>query len=279
MEFKKVERPRSFDHAMFVASLFLMDSDSFALSCIAPQPWAEYSMKVILLPAMVLWMVVAYRCRACVACFGVGQEWVFERTVNFLGMVTQMTFTTLNAVSMTPLMCFAHPNGRHSVILHPGVFCGDRQHWVMSFIGSLLLTLLLAYLALCCFAAYSLPAWSSKSDRTRVKSFLFLTGRFRPDRWWFGLPMLCRGTLISLPMTLATGSAQVVLVSIVLFAFLLMQTSARPWKVPLANLVDILLNACLLMVAASGLPLRGCTRNPYCLEYVRIPTRFGLYWF
>ena len=62
--------------------------------------------------------------------------------------------------------------------------------------------------------------------------------RFRLDSWWFGVPLLTRGPLISLPIVLATDyqSIQTMFVTLILAAFLVIQAMAWPWKAGILNL-------------------------------------------
>ena len=99
--------------------------------------------------------------------------------------------------------------------------------------GIILLVLgVFGFLALCAFAAFRVPHWSATEQHHLVRCFRFLVFRFRLDSWWFGVPLLCRGPLISLPIVLFTDyqSIQCILVTTILAAFLGIQTMAWPWK-------------------------------------------------
>jgi len=84
----------------------------------------------------------------------------------------------------------------------------------------------------------------------RVQSFNFLTFRFRLDKWWFGIPLLLRGPLMSLVVTCATNfpAAQVCLNSLILTIYIVIQAMARPWKVPLLNWVDMCISVLLIQI-------------------------------
>ena len=90
------------------------------------------------------------------------------------------------------------------------------------------------FLALCTYAAYRVPSWSATEKHKYVRCFRFLVFRFRLDSWWFGVPLLMRGPLISLPIVFATDYAgiQTVWVTVILLSFLACQALAWPWKVP-----------------------------------------------
>lgn len=40
-----------------------------------------------------------------------------------------------------PMICYAHPNGQHSNLKYPVIFCGSSEHTAMLIAGSLLLAI------------------------------------------------------------------------------------------------------------------------------------------
>ena len=122
-----------------------------------------------------------------------------------------------------------------SLLKYPNVLCGSDEHASMLVGGSLLLVIcVFGFLALCTYAAYRVPSWSATENHKYVRCFRFLVFRFRLDSWWFGVPLLMRGPLISLPIVFATDYAgiQTVWVTVILLSFLACQALAWPWKVP-----------------------------------------------
>ena len=139
----------------------------------------------------------------------------------------------MSTVALAPLMCYSHPNGQQSLLKYPNIICKSAEHDAMLVIGVLLLVLGgFGFLALCTFAALRVPYWSANEQHHRVRCFRFLVFRFRLDSWWFGVPLLCRGPLISLPIVLFTDyqAVQSILVTTILCAFLVIQALAWPWK-------------------------------------------------
>ena len=130
-------------------------------------------------------------------------------------------------------MCYSHPNGQQSLLKYPNVICGSGEHGGMLAVGVFLLVVgVFGFLALCTFAAFQVPHWSARELHHRVRCFRFLVFRFRLDSWWMGVPLLCRGPLISLPIVLFTDfqAIQSMLVTTILCAFLVTQCLAWPWK-------------------------------------------------
>ena len=145
----------------------------------------------------------------------------------------------MSTIALAPLMCYTHPNNLQSVLKYPNVICGSEQHTIMLIGGWLLLVFgVLGFLALCTYAAFMVPHWSAQERHHLVRCFRFLVFRFRLDSWWFGVPLLPRGPLISLPIVLATDyqSIQTIFVTLILAAFLVTQAMAWPWKAGILNL-------------------------------------------
>ena len=145
----------------------------------------------------------------------------------------QVGFSTMSTIALAPLMCYTHPNGQQSILKYPNVICGELEHTVMLIAGVLLLVFgVFGFLSLCTYAALRVPHWSAKEQHARVRVFRFLVFRFRLDSWWFGVPLLTRGPLISLPIVLATDypPIQTIWVTLILASFLVIQSMAWPWK-------------------------------------------------
>ena len=149
---------------------------------------------------------------------------------------SQVGFSTMSALSLQPMMCYHHPNGQHSLLKHAGVFCNTGEHLVMLLTGAALLTfVVVTFVGICGWAAWNIPRWSLICPQ-RIRAFTFLISRFRMDRWWYGVPALLRGPLLSLCPVLATDfpPAQAAMVTVVLVAGVLLHMLFLPWKMPMA---------------------------------------------
>lgn len=69
------------------------------------------------------------------------------------------------------------------------------------------------------------PQWSSERNHKLVGACRFLIFRFRLDSWWFGVPLLLRGPLLSLPVVLATDypPVQILMIAMLLTSFLVLR--------------------------------------------------------
>ncbi|CAE7233751.1 unnamed protein product [Symbiodinium natans] len=231
--------------------IFLLDIDSLAFSCVAGNyAPARYISSVLFFPGVVLWLVA---CNLMSRSLAETYRWEVSKTCSVAGAILQVGFSTMSTISMAPLMCFSHPNGVHSVLKYPGITCGTADHTAMLVMGLLLLAFgVLGFLVLCTYAVVLAPRWSAQGKHGKVKAFRFLLFRFRLDSWWFGVPLLTRGPLLSLPIALATDypPIQVMSMAFVFLVFLVLECRAWPWKVPLLNLLDTFL--CMVMTMLVG---------------------------
>jgi len=171
--------------------------------------------------------------------------------LNTLGLGLQLSFATIATVALKPFMCYAHPNGRQSVLSYPSIFCGDQQHGLMLACGIFLLTVfVLGFIGICCYAVWNLPLWSAMGHYKKVQSFRFCTSSFRFDSYWFVLILLFRGLGFALAVLVGTNmpSAQICIASLILVAYSVMQNSTQPWKAPAVNLVDMIVSTCFLLL-------------------------------
>lgn len=74
------------------------------------------------------------------------------------------------------------------------------------------------------------------------------------DSWWYGVPLLVRGPLLSLPIALATDypPVQSIMVNVILSMFLIIETLSWPWKVPLLNVMDLWMTLCLMLLVTGS---------------------------
>jgi len=233
--------------------VFLLDFDNFAFSCVAgASAPARYIVSVLVFPGAVSWL---FCCHHASKLLPKRLRWEGSKTKSTIGALLQLSFSTMSTISMAPMMCFSHPNGVFSLLKYPSITCGTEDHTVMLIFGVLLLLLgVLGFLAVCTYAVIVVPRWSSNGQHANVKAFRFLLFRFRLDSWWFGVLLLLRGPLMSLPIALATDypPVQVMSVMLVFLVVLIIQANAWPWKVPLLNVLDCFIGFCITMLVASN---------------------------
>ena len=235
--------------------VFILDVDVLSFSCfVSEQASFRYIVKVLCFPAAILWIIGNFFFSKFLP---QRLKWQWTKTANTSGNLIQVGFAVMTTVALESMMCYVHPNGTYSLVKYSSVTCGEGEQVTMMVAGvSLLVIFVIGFLAIVTYATFALPSWSSRMLRERVQSFNFLTYRFRLDKWWFGLPLLLRGPLMSLVVTCATDfvEAQVCLIVLILTGYALIQATARPWKAPILNWMDLFVSILLIQIATlSGL--------------------------
>lgn len=249
-----VEWPGDLQGFLAFFQVLLLDIDSYSFSCFAGSDTAaRYLVSVSFFFLGQAWLLFCFSGSRLLP-----RKWRWDpaKTASTMGQFWQVGFSTMSTVSMAPLTCYTHPNGLQSLLKYPNIICGgDNGHALMMVGGIILLVVgVFGFLAVCIYAAYMMPAWSSGDKRHMVQSFRFLVFRFRLDSWWYGVPLLVRGPLLSLPIALATDfpPVQTIMVNVILSVFMLVETLSWPWKVPLLNLVDMWMSLCLMLLVTGS---------------------------
>ena len=237
--------------------LFVLDVDGYGFSCLASGPVQQFASKCIAFFAVVFGLVLMAfltnllfpRCLSWLA-------WGKYKTMGTICQFCQVSFTTMTNVGLAPFMCYRHPAGSESVTKYSGVFCQSNEHMLMQLLGISVLSLSSVFLASCFFFAWKAPAWSGQAIQGGIR---FLILRFRPNVWWFGLVLLLRSPLLSMPAVVAPNMPAVQFVwrlGTVLLS-LQLQVWYLPWKAPILNLVDAVASSLLVMLLAIGLGRLG----------------------
>eukprot|EP00438_Fugacium_kawagutii_P009530 Skav209803 [mRNA] locus=scaffold1201:304082:307272:- [translate_table: standard] len=253
-----VKWPKAFQSVSGNFQLFLLDLEDWSIACFARMsPSLRYIGSTLMFPLVILWLLFcfcasAWVCRLCRKFRRA--KWSFTRTLNTIGFFLQGCFGTMSALALKPMMCYQHPNGKYSLLKHAGVFCDSPEQKTMLAAGLvLLICFVCSFLGICTWAVFNIPKWSVNHVH-RVASCSFLVNRFTMYRWWYGVPDLARGTLLSLCPVFATDfpPLQALMLTTVLVGFLLLHMRFLPWKIPAVNFLEgWLLSMMLLQVAVT----------------------------
>lgn len=245
------------------SSVFVLNLQSLGFSCASSGGVQQYAMSALFFIAVATAMpCLGYLTQICSCMRHRGLNWDFYKTICVTGKFLQSGFTTMCNIGLVPFMCFLHPNGRRSILKYPHTFCGSSEHGMMQLFGILVLVLSLTHFILCCWASWKAPTWSVVSPK-RIRGIGFFIGNFRPSSWWFGLVLLTRGPLLSLPVVLAPNTHGIQLASMlcVLLVSFAWQLWFLPWKAPILNLVDAISTALFLILLAVSLHLEPAVSN------------------
>eukprot|EP00439_Symbiodinium_sp_Y106_P085235 s126_g27.t3 len=237
--------------------IFLFDLEGLGFSCIAGGPVQRFAGSCAFFFVVLLGLVTtAFLTNLLLPRRLSWLAWQKYKTISTIGQFCQVSFTTMTNVGLAPFMCYRHPAGSESVLKYSNVFCGSTEHVLMQLMGSAVVALSGVFLASCFFFAWQAPTWSGKAVQGGVR---FLVFRFRPNVWWFGLVLLTRGPLLSVPSVVAPNmpAVQFVCLLAIMLLSLQLQVWYLPWKAPILNLVDGVTNLLLVLLLAIGLGRLG----------------------
>ncbi|CAE7433215.1 unnamed protein product [Symbiodinium natans] len=234
-----------------VMEVFAFEATDLGISCIAGSAQlAQFTLQVSLFPGALLWLVCCNRILRLVGRVRTGTQ-----LMSSLGQIVMACFSAVSNLSLVPFMCFQHPNGQQSNLQMLSIICGSSDHTVMLVMGSSLGALLIAFWCVCVWLLWSLPRFSmNEKYHDYVVASQFLIDKFRLDAWWFGLPLLLRGALLSFPLMLFTNNpaSQVISMTFILIIYMVFLSLAWPFKVPLLNAVETACGWALILLILGG---------------------------
>merc|ERR1719484_217293 len=200
-------------------------------------------------------------------------RWTKARLINILGAFTSMVFVTMISVAQIPINCYSHPNdlGR-SVRAYPDIICGDGgSHNTMLILCCALFLLAISFYAACVFATVVAPKWSAckatGNEFLVATRFLFI--RYRVEAWYWGIFLLMRSVLIALTPTFVPDEphAQLIIFCAIFTFFIAMHMRLWPWKVPILNVVEVVIMSMLLLTVATASSNQGFN-DPLLVTYL-----------
>ncbi|CAJ1447546.1 unnamed protein product [Effrenium voratum] len=250
-----VRWPGEIANLLAFASIFTFNLDALGFGCLSHGNVYRYTSTALFFLVVVLALpITGALTRLLWIMKKHGLAWEKFKTYSTTGQFLQVSFTTMANVGLMPFMCYKHPTGQESVLKYTEVLCGSGEHLVMKIVGSMVMSLAGVFFSVCCYAAWVAP---SLSGRPSIATIRFLVFRFRPDVWWFGVILLGRGPLLSLPAVVATDTPALHLVLMlgILLTSLVLQVWFLPWKSPILNLVDAATVSLMVMLLATSLGL------------------------
>jgi hypothetical protein len=180
----------------------------------------------------------------------------WDLVCNTLGRVFQVCHVAILKQVTTVLECYEHPNGQRSLVMFPEVLCGEDEH--MSIIPATSIVLFLycvVFFGYLCWVAHVAPVEFAKKSFARKHRYLLL--KFRPDKWYWAVPIFVRNTLLAFIVAVAPDFpiVQICVFNIVLMIFLALTLLHSPWKDPKNNMLDAALTMILMVFSLAALPL------------------------
>lgn len=255
MQSVAVEWPTALKVALSYFEVFGLSFESLGLGCLAGTSLRSYVAQSFFFPILVVGSFVVQGLTQIIPFPKrfLHLKWTKAATCNMLGHLLQEAYIMMSNIAFIPFSCFKHPNGSESLLTATNILCGSTEHRNMQAFGTILGLLCMVFLALCSYAALKAPYWSNYP--VRMSCIRFLVDRFRPDVWWYGIILLIRGPLLSMPAIIAanlpglqmTGLMGIMLISV------LIQVRFLPWSAPLANVADAASCSLLLILLSIGI--------------------------
>ena len=216
----------------------------------------SYLLSVAVFPAALAWLWLFYLASSWLPKCWKPKPWKPAFLVNTMGCGLLASYGTMATVSLKPFMCYKHPNGQHSMVSYPGVFCGEGEHSSMLILAWLLILVFVAgFFALCAYACWNVSTWAMTRQVGKVQSFRFSMANFNLDAYWFILLVLLRGFFFALSVAIGSNHPpmQTALASVILTIYAIAVTKMRPWKAPVINYADTLVTAGFLLLVSKAI--------------------------
>eukprot|EP00929_Paragymnodinium_shiwhaense_P008397 TRINITY_DN112355_c0_g1_i1.p1 TRINITY_DN112355_c0_g1~~TRINITY_DN112355_c0_g1_i1.p1 ORF type:complete len:1167 (-),score=190.75 TRINITY_DN112355_c0_g1_i1:120-3620(-) len=154
--------------------------------------------------------------------------------------------------------CYNHDNGTNkmSLLYYPEIFCFSDKHLRMfpiAFLG------ILCY----CVLAFSGILWITWVAPQRfgepsfVRRYGWLLLKFRPDRWYWAVPLFIRNLLLAFTMAAIPNFIvlQAICMNMILLAALSLTMALQPWREPLHNTFEAVGCVVVFNFSLAALPL------------------------
>lgn len=188
------------------------------------------------------------------------KQWQNVLALNAIATLLGTLCITLFKTAMDPMMCYSHPIDESSLRKYPVIVCGSSKHIVMLIFGLSLLLSALGFLAYVIWVSICFPRSSLFHNRVQGDEFYkmtrFIHFNYVPKVCFWRVVQLIRALCLSLCTVMFPNDvhAQMVACLFVLLVPLMMTTHFRPWRVPFANELDMIV----AMVTISVLVLVSC---------------------
>eukprot|EP00928_Gymnodinium_smaydae_P061059 TRINITY_DN4510_c0_g2_i1.p1 TRINITY_DN4510_c0_g2~~TRINITY_DN4510_c0_g2_i1.p1 ORF type:complete len:1195 (-),score=151.00 TRINITY_DN4510_c0_g2_i1:206-3790(-) len=152
--------------------------------------------------------------------------------------------------------CYEHPNGERSLIEFPNIKCFESEHITTMPVAILMMIFYcLVVVAYLCYTLRVAPKRFREKRFFALHSFLML--KFRPDRWYWALPVYVRNTILCLIVICVPDHPilQVMLFNFVVTMFMALALFLEPWRDARNNTLEFTLALVLTVFSLATLPL------------------------
>jgi len=172
-----------------------------------------------------------------------------------------LVFVPYTLACLEPLQCTSHPNGRSTMLMDFSVVCFDGgSHTVMWIVGLIaLLAVPCAFLAGVTLVAVQHGEFLRRHGATFVAATRGVFQRFQPSSHMACVYYIGRTFCLSVTCVVFTDTKvfQLVFLCLLLLIWMVYQIRQLPWRFPIANVLDGLASAVLVLTLAAVASLRS----------------------
>lgn len=248
---------------------------AFDIGFLRPQCWVggvdpllEYGMAISAYPLCALCLLMAFAFNRLVR----GKNVSIYQVVNTQGLLVSALYIALTYIALQPFQCIQNPDGSATLVAYRGLTCWDnRDHTVMVVLSAIpLLGVVVAYMALVSWATWRYPIVCRAAGGVDfVKRWSFLFTRFQQHKFYFAWVLAVRNLMVGLsPIVFVDLPAiQLVLLHLTVATYGSLAARVWPWRTQIANILDVGLCFCLLLVVSTGqLLLKKDQENEYVVQ-------------
>jgi len=247
--FTQVKWPNDMRYVLEWVSFLAFDVEAFNISCVARTSSLErFAISIVTMVAPYAILVLVH----VVAVLLHHKGDFHSRSTSLIastGTVSMIVYISVLANLLQPLQCMRNPNGLWTMRASPSVICWDTQeHRTMVAIASVAVLAPLGYLAKCCQVVWRFPARMHAGQVDYLHRYHFLFFRFRSECYWYSLVHMFRSLLLANLPVLPDAAGQILCMQAIMLFQLYCVLAYRPWRVPVANQLDVFLTTAIMLL-------------------------------
>lgn len=246
--------PEPFATILSMTSLLNFRTEILNMGCVVSMTvLARYTFTAVGFLFLVLVMIVLHLLHVLIFHFTMFRARRFGRftpaLTSAVGTIFMTAFISVSSAIVAPFQCDVHPNGEQTVSGYPQVLCWHSgQHQKMVLVGAVASVIPVSFLSMCVWVISSLPRRLLQGDVAFLHAFAFLFFRFHSGSYWFVFVVLLRNTCVALVPVIPNEALELFALAMILLPSLVISARVFPWRVHLANYLDIATNGGFLLI-------------------------------
>jgi hypothetical protein len=247
--FTQVEWPSEMRHILDWISLITFDMEAFNFSCVArTSPLQRFVISILTMVAACIVLLLVHIV-VVLMCHKGDFRGRSTSLIASTGTILMIFYISVLANLLEPLQCLRNPNGLWTMQVSPSVICWETQeHQTMVAVAMVSLLVPLGYLAKCCHVVWCFPSRMHAGQVDYLHTYYFLFFRYRSECYWYSLVHMFRSLLLANLPVLPDAAAQILCMQAILLSQLYCIVAYRPWRVPVANQLDLFFTASIMFI-------------------------------